>query len=187
MRKVVVAISTLLAVAAVAFFANSRQPVDLAPGQAAVSTPEAASTAKPDQAAATTPAPQKASLQAALAKAVEASKHGGPAVSESEEGVLKMYDEIATALSDEQKDCDVLGTALGGSVDAHARDLNRWAQTQKGLSAAELAANNERLLKAAGDRMQRAQDAIRRAMGKCIQSEKFQDALRDLSELGTPG
>jgi hypothetical protein len=108
-------------------------------------------------------------------------------LSSIEERVLAMYDQIASALADDSQSCDVLGEKLAASVEEHASDLNRWSQLQKDLEPSESEADRNRLLQAAGPRMQAAQDAIRRSMSKCLQSEAFQDALRDLATLGTPG
>lgn len=123
-------------------------------------------------------------------KAVEQEESTGEVqaarVSATEERVLSMYDDIANALSDEAKSCDALGEDLGASVRARASELSQWAQTQKDLTPEQVAADRDRLLKLAGSRMQRAQEVIRRSMGKCMNNERFQHALRDLSAFGAP-
>jgi len=187
MNRKVTLVALLTAIAGVVWYVGSREPSKIASSRDKAFDNEASSV---PAATGTTPSAllsQRTDSEAAVGQGAAITPNKARLeISETEERVLEMYDEIASALADEQKDCDVLGTALSSSVDTHARDLQRWAQTQKELAPAELAADNQRLLRVAGDRMHRAQEAIRRAMGKCVQSEKFQDALRDLSELGTP-
>jgi hypothetical protein len=97
---------------------------------------------------------------------VEADAHALD-VSDEEEGVLSLYDELSDLLEQHANDCRQTAAALDGAVSRATPELERWADKHGRRDPAEAALSEQRLKQAASARMERFRGQLTKVMAKC--------------------
>lgn len=102
-------------------------------------------------------------------------------VSEDEQAVLQMYEEMGDAMAEHTGDCKAMAESVRFSIAAHEEDVRRVLAIAANRGAQEALAADERLEGVAGPQMARFRTSINKELQRC--PSELMPVLRLLSEM----
>jgi DNA anti-recombination protein RmuC len=106
---------------------------------------------------------------------------GGAVLSKDEESIMRLYDEIGTALQQHAADCATMAASVRKVITANDGVIKRVMTDAQKRNAQEAKAADERILAAGGERMERFRSLLGEALKSC--GTELQPELQKLTAL----